>query len=86
MKGLTIAGLVILAPQIAQACSYYSGSYMKCNGVSCSDDWECDSNNCKNGYCSASLPPWAISMIVFFSVFTFFTILGAVCRRQRMRR
>ena len=84
---LSMVGVVlaILGVGIAEACTYSYYGYDRCNNVPCSYDSQCSSYNCFAGYCSRSseLPPWAIAMIVIFSVMFFFSIVGAACKRRR---
>ena len=56
--------------------SYYGGSipytyynYNVCDGSYCSSDLYCQSYHCSGHTCSSRLEPWAIFLIVFFSVF-----------------
>ncbi|CDW81347.1 UNKNOWN [Stylonychia lemnae] len=85
--------LLACLPSFTQACTYYSYSYYTytynynlCDGSYCSYDYQCESNNCSSsGVCRTTLAPWAIFLIVFFSVFIFITILRiiVICCRKR---
>ena len=91
MKSVLTSALLIsisLLSNVTQACSYLSTSSFKCNGVRCTYDYECESNYCdRNGYCkSYTSQPWVIIMIVFFSLFFFFSIVGGICRKRRLER
>eukprot|EP00347_Sterkiella_histriomuscorum_P008356 403345414 len=63
---------------------YYYGlrtlNYDLCDGVYCYDDYLCQSGYC-NGYnsCSSVLAPWAVILIVFFSVFCFCGLFLRIC-------
>ncbi len=63
---------------LQQYCSNYSSETSRCNGWSCSGGSMCESNNCYWGTCTAEshLPVSLIILIVFFSLFTFFAIVG----------
>eukprot|EP00347_Sterkiella_histriomuscorum_P022183 403331381 len=68
---------------------YYSYSYSSsqlCDGQYCQGDWQCDSGDCHNNYCKSVLPPYAIFLITFFSVFIFCTILRVICRACAAKR
>ena len=75
--------IAAMVPSLALGCTYYSGStYNRCNNVYCEASYQCESNKCDYYYytCeSNSLPPWAISLIVFFSVIIFVSILKSIC-------
>ena len=86
---MAAAGLILaLGVQAVYSCSYSSiGTYDRCIGVACSYDYQCNSNNCTFGLCQKdALPPWAIAMIVIFSVMFFISIVGAICRRRQHHR
>ena len=91
LESIAAIGLISMLPQVVLGCTYsysysYYSNYDLCNGSVCSWDSDCASNYCNYGYCSNyQLPPWAITLIVFFSLFIFFSIIGA-CRRRRIAK
>ena len=78
-----------MVPAIAYGCTYDTVySNYRCNGVYCTSDYQCESNDCNYTYYScqsAGLPSWAISLIVFFSVMIFLSILKAICTAKKRR-
>ncbi len=72
-----------MVPSLALGCTYYSyNTYNRCNNVLCDFNYQCESNKCDYYYgtCESNgLPPWAISLIVFFSVLIFVSIVKAIC-------
>ncbi len=81
--------LAAMVPYLALGCTYGTyNTYNRCNNVYCASDYQCESNNCDYYYytCESNgLPPWAISLIVFFSVFIFISIIKAICTAQKRR-
>ena len=95
MKGidgtsLGVAGMAVAAatlPAMVLACSYDSSTfnYNRCNGMYCTGNYQCQTNYCDYGYYTCEtqvLPPWAISMIVFFCIFVLITVCKVIARRK----
>ncbi|CDW88946.1 UNKNOWN [Stylonychia lemnae] len=59
--------------------------YDQCSGEYCEHDFQCESSDCSDNHCKYVLPPYAIFLIVFFSISCFFTILR-ICIRVCARK